>query len=225
MKLSTYFHIALVMAVFLYLLWLIAEPVEARSPRESRILREVNRIEQSIRNLQQTLDWIKSLGCGIGIKSLCPYEPVPETPIVSKGHTLLVKFDVTATRYNPVRAQTDASPCQGWAGDVCMALERGENVIAASQDIAVYPLGRLSKVKLESRSARDECQELENKVYTVMDTMSACLRKNKDLRTGRCNKPVTNAIDILTPCEDDECLIGIAKARAMGVCPMTIIKL
>ncbi len=161
--------------------------------------------------------------CSLGKKEFCPVEPI--IPKVSSGNTKLITFDVRVTNYNPRRSQTDASPCEGWAGNVCYAYEQGLNPVAASQDIAVYPLGRKSKIMLKSKSLRNECKALEGKIYTVMDTLSSCLRKNRDLRTGRCNTPITQQIDVFVPCADSDCFNGVAKAVSFGVCQATLVKL
>lgn len=223
----------LIIILALYLLWwlFLAPMAEALSPRQARIQREVNRIEAVIRNLTQTLDWLKGLGCAIGLESMCMVEePIGVDREVSLGHTVRVSFDVRATWYNNVRSQTDRSPCEGAFGNVCQSFERGENPIAVSRDIALYPLGRRARVRLSTNSARVECKAQNGKVFTVMDTMSDCLRRNRNLRTGRCNKPIENAIDIFIPCDgedrtDDYCIFSVAQARANGTCNFLLTKL
>lgn len=179
-------------------------------------------MQVALKGIENMIEDTKHELCILGASSFCPQIQEPE---VSKGHTVKVSFDVIVTRYNPVRSQTDENPCEGSFGNVCVAYEEGLNPVAASRDVAVYPLGKGAKIKLTTSDLRPECKAMDGVIYTVMDTLSDCAEKYRDLRTGRCTKEITNQIDIFEPCDDADCFLGIAKAHAFGVCHAVLTKL
>jgi len=209
----------------------------ALSPRQARITREVSRLdgvarrlEEAARSVRRTMEWLQSLGCTIGIKSMCIVEEAVVYNDVSEGHTVRVSFQVEASWYNNLVRQTDSTPCEGKYGNICDSYRRGENPIAVSPDVVGYPLSKGSRVRLTTSSPRVECKAETRKTFTVMDVMSGCLKKDKDLRTGRCRKPVVNSIDILILCTgeertDDYCVIEEARANANGRCEFVLTKL
>ena len=152
----------------------------------------------------------------------CEKPPEP----VSTGHTKKISFDVRVSFYNAEERQTDHDPRKGaWGHDIVHFLEQGDNPVAASRDIAEHPLGKLAKIKLVPDAPHSECAFLADKTFTVMDKLSDCTQKNRDLRTGRCVKKITNQIDVLIPCMDEDCFRGRAKANGLGICKATLIKL
>lgn len=205
----------------------VTNPVFAQSPRHARIEREIGRLESVIANLERTLGWLKQIACAAGVEKFCPKKETEVFHAVSTGHTKIISFDVKGTFYANRVAETDETPCEGAFGNICNAVEKGVNVIAASRDIAVYPLGRGSKIKLTSLVDKAACIAQENKVFTVMDTLSDCTRANRDLRTGRCipGREITNQVDVLIPCEDEGCKEAAQRARIGGICQFRLTKI
>jgi len=77
--------------------------------------------------------------------------------------------EVFTTSYNPVRAQTDFTPCVGGSGrDLCQAAREGDRTIALSRDLLWFrggPYRWHDKVRLTSDIP--QC----NGVYSVEDSM------------------------------------------------------
>src|SRR3990167_1904084 len=154
----------------------------AASKEVSKIERLITSVEATLQSLRSWLEDIKEKWCSNGVESMCP---VPE---VSMGHTVLVRIgNVKATMYNNEKRQTDDSPCHSNGKDICAAFDEGKNPIAISGDMYGYPLNLGDKVKLESLEEQPECKAYDGKVMTVMDSLSDCLSKYKDPRTGRCH--------------------------------------
>ena len=86
-------------------------------------------------------------------------------------------IQVSVTSYNPVEAQTDASPCHGAGGDVCAAYSKGLRPIAISQDLVASlgggPLRMGDTVELQGGNCTGR--------FTVMDTMNSRWTKKADI--------------------------------------------
>lgn len=101
--------IFLITAVLIFfLLLLTSEGAVALSPRQSRVEREITRIEQVILSLQRTLEWLKDTACGIGLEQYCGDEwgeyVLKVAEPVDDGKEYLGAYDVSRY-YTPVKDQ------------------------------------------------------------------------------------------------------------------------
>lgn len=82
-------------------------------------------------------------------------------------------FKIFVTSYNPVAAQTDASPCHGAGGNLC-ELVKSEQPIAVSRDLLKY-FKYGDRVRMHS-----DIQQC-NGVFVVRDTMNKRWTKRADI--------------------------------------------
>lgn len=84
-------------------------------------------------------------------------------------------FPVFITSYNPVKGQTDETPCHGASGrDLCLAAKEGDRTVAISQDLLKF-FRFHEKVKVVSKIP--QC----NGVYSIEDTMNKRFTNRADL--------------------------------------------
>lgn len=86
-------------------------------------------------------------------------------------------IQVSVTSYNPMEAQTDASPCHGAGGNVCDAYNNGKRPIALSQDLIATLGGGPYRMGDTVEMQGGNCTG----TFTVMDTMNARWTNKADI--------------------------------------------
>lgn len=107
MKKLFFLFLALILA--LSFLYVISEEVEAQSPRQTRVEREIRAVRQTIGVLENHLKWLESIACGSGLQEYCEKEEALSSSlrvqtISSGGGTLLGIYRITRY-YSPIPNQ------------------------------------------------------------------------------------------------------------------------